>query len=60
MFVSLFDEGRQITVAEFLDDVVVFAALHNFVEAHDVVGVQLLQDVYLVPEGSLQILVLVD
>ena len=57
---SLFHVGGQIAVAELLDDVVVPAALHNFVEANDVFGVHLFQDVYLDPEGNFQIIVLVN
>jgi hypothetical protein len=58
--VVAFDLLGDVSVAELLDDVVIFGALHDVVEGHHVVGVQLLKDIDLVFEGSLEVVVLVD
>jgi hypothetical protein len=51
---------REVTIAEFLDDVVILGALHDVVEADDVLGVHALDDADLVVEGSAQVLVGID
>jgi hypothetical protein len=60
VLVAAFDVFGEVAVAELLDDVIVFAALHDIVETDDVVGVYFLEDVDLVFEGGLQVWVGVD
>lgn len=47
----------QVGVAELLDDVIIVGALHDIVHCHDVLGLDLLQDLYLLQEGVLEVLV---
>jgi len=58
--VEALDLLGEVSVAELLDDVVVLAAFHDVVEADYVLGVDFLEDVDLVLEGSLEVVVLVD
>jgi hypothetical protein len=55
-----FEVLLEVGVAEFLDDVVVVGALHDVVDGDDVLGLDLLQDLYLLQEGVLEVLVGVD
>ena len=58
--VAAFDVLGEVAIAELLNDVVIFGALHDVVEHDDIFGVQLLEDLDLVFEGSLEIIVMVD
>ena len=59
----LLDERRhlhvllEVAVAELLDDVVIIRALHHLVNSHDVFRLDLLQDLYLLKQGMLEIFV---
>jgi hypothetical protein len=50
----------EVGVAEFLDDVVIVGGLHDVVDGDDVLGLDLLEDLYLLEEGVLEVLVGVD
>jgi hypothetical protein len=54
------EEALQVRVAEFLDDVVVVAALHDVQHVDDVIRLQKLQNLDFGEEGGLQVLVVVD
>jgi hypothetical protein len=47
----------EVALAEFLDDVVVVGALHDFVDGNDVFRFHLLQDLYFLQEGMFEVLV---
>ena len=56
----LLDVFFEVAVAEFLDDVVIVGALHDLVDGDDVLGLDLLQDLYLLQQRVLEVLVGVD
>ena len=56
----LLDVFFEVAVAEFLDDVVIVGALHYLIHGDDVLGLDLLQDLYLLHERVLQVFVRVD
>ena len=50
-----FDKFLQIAIADLLDNVVIIAALHNFIHGHDILGLDLLQNLNLFKQSSLVI-----
>lgn len=50
----------EVGVAEFLDDVVIVCGFHDVVDSDNVLGLDLLEDLYLLEEGVLEVLVGVD
>lgn len=60
VMVVAFDIFGEVAIAKFLDDVVVFGALHDVVEGDDVFGVQFLQDVDFIFECGLEVVVVVN
>lgn len=55
-----FDICGEVTITQFLYDVVILRAFHHVIEAYDVIRVQFLYDFYLVLEGSLQVFIAID
>ena len=47
----------EVGVAEFLDDVVIVGAFHDLVDRHDILGLDLLEDLYFLKEGVFEVLV---
>ena len=58
--VALFDVLGEVPITEFLNNVVIFGALHDIVEHNNIFGMQFLEDLDLVLECSLEIVVVVD
>lgn len=57
---SWFNKLRQITIAEFLNDIVVFGSLHDIPKANYVIAFDHLHDLDLVAQGQFHILIAVD
>ena len=58
--VALFDIFGEVPVAELLDNVVIFGALHDVVEHNYIFRMQFLEDLDLVLECGLEIIVVID
>ena len=59
-FFTLFDKTGQIAVTKFLDDIVIFWTFHYIQKANDVLTLNSLHYFYLISEGHLEIVIVID